>query len=159
MSRKVSKYLAVLAIILFLIGKFHGAIIHSHPRAIVTSASETAFIVAVLADLGAPKTPADISSMASWYLHEWSSWPPGAANNPWDSTLNAPGATDFNTFGNGYHVRNYPSATEGAAETAQTLLSGYPGIVAALRSGRGVCGGSFSGEFLAWSGNAYSSVC
>lgn len=123
----------------------------------VTSGSENAFIRATLADLGAPATQANITSLASWFPHEFPSWPPGAVNNPMASTMPAPGATVFNSVG----VRNYVSATQGAKATAATLANGhYPGIVAALRSGRGLCGNpSLAGEFLTWSGNGYSGVC
>lgn len=123
----------------------------------VTSGSESAFIRAVLADLGAPATQANISSLASWFPHEFPSWPPAAADNPMASTMPEPGATVFNSAG----VRNYVSATQGAQATAATLADGrYPGIVAALRSGRGLCGDpSLAGEFLTWSGGGYSAVC
>ncbi len=126
----------------------------------VTSGSEKAFIRATLADLAAPATTADITSLAAWYLHEYPSWPPGAANNPWNSTLTAPGSTNFNTFGDGLHVQDYPTATEGAQETAQNIVGGYPLITRALRSGSGLCGDpSLAAEFLTWSGNSYSGVC
>lgn len=126
----------------------------------VTSGSETAFIRAALADLGAPATQADMASMAAWERREYPSWPPGAQNNPWDSTLYEPGSWAFNTFG-GLHVWNYPTATEGAHATALTLEGGlYPLIVSALRSGAGLCGQpALAGEFRTWSGGGYSSAC
>jgi hypothetical protein len=129
--------------------------------AAVTSASETAFISAALTDIGAPDTPANSTSMAAWYLHEYPSWPPGAQNNPWDSTLPEPGSTPFNTLQGGFHVWNYPSPTVGAHATALTLEGGpYSLIVAALRSGAGLCrNGSLAGEFSTWSGGGYSGVC
>jgi hypothetical protein len=119
----------------------------------VTSGSTTAFIRAVLADLGAPATTADITSLADWFPHEGTA----AANNPMATTMDAPGATTFNYDG----VKNYPTAAEGAEATARTLDDGrYPGIAAALKSGRGLCGDtSLAGEFLTWSGNGYSGVC
>lgn len=121
---------------------------------------EDAFSRAVLADLGAPATPADIRSLAAWYRREWPAWPPGAAGNPLDTTLSAPGSWNFNTFGGGLHVQGYPTAAEGAQATARTLAAGYPLIVAALRSGRGLCGDpSLSAGFLTWSGGGYSGVC
>lgn len=123
----------------------------------VTSGSENAFIRAVLADMGAPATQADITSLASWFPHEFPSWPPMAANNPMASTMRAAGSTTYNSAG----VQNYPTAAEGAQATAGTLANGYyPLIAAALRSGRGLCGNpSLAGEFLTWSGNGYSGVC
>lgn len=130
----------------------------------VTGPGETAFFRAVLADLGAPATPANLASLAAWTTHEWPAWPPKAANNPLDTTLAAPGATAFNTFraANGavLHVWSYPTATEGATETARTIGAGnFPGITAALAAGRGVCGGQYGAEFGAWSGGGYSAVC
>jgi cell wall-associated NlpC family hydrolase len=123
----------------------------------VTSGSEGAFIRATLADLAAPASHADVTSLASWFPHEYPSWPPWAANNPMSSTLPAPGSTAYDSAG----VQNYPSATEGAQATAETLADGYyPLIVADLKSGSGLCGNpSLAGEFLTWSGNGYSGVC
>jgi len=130
----------------------------------VASASEAAFFRAVLTDMSAPKTSGNLASLESWYPHEWPSWPPGAQYNPLDSTLVTPGSWTFNSFpcGNGgtCHVENYPTRAEGAQATAQTLLNGYPGIVADLRSGKGFCGDtSLAAEFLTWSGDGYSGVC
>lgn len=127
----------------------------------VAGSSETAFIAAVLADLGAPDTAANQRSLASWFPHEYPSWPPWAANNPMSTTLPMPGARVYNTLAGGGHVWNYPNAAEGAQATALTLEDGYyPQIVAALRSGAGMCGNaSLAGELLTWSGNGYSEVC
>lgn len=130
----------------------------------VTGGSEAAFFRAALADLGAPATPANLASLEAWTTHEWPAWPPKATNNPLDTTLPAPGATAFNTFtaanGATLHVWSYPDATTGAAETARTIAGGnFPRIESALRDGRGVCGGGFAGEFSAWSGGGYRSVC
>jgi hypothetical protein len=113
-------------------------------------------IKGLLASLGAPATPANIQSLSHWYTHENVGWPPGCANNPWNSTQPAAGATNCNSVG----VKNYPSLSVGVHMNALTMMNGrYPGIVAALRSGRGVCGGGFAGEFSTWSGGGYSSVC
>jgi type II secretory pathway pseudopilin PulG len=118
----------------------------------VTSASRKAFIRAVLADLGAPKTAANISSLEAWFPHENTT----AVNNPMASTMLEPGSTTFNSAG----VQNYVSPSEGAHATAATLDDGYyPQIVKALRAGTGLCGDSFAGELLTWSGNGYSEVC
>jgi hypothetical protein len=125
--------------------------------AAVTSGSERAFIRATLADLGAPATSANIYSLAAWFPHEYPSWPPWAANNPMSSTLRMPGSTTYNSIG----VQNYPTASEGAHATALTLANGYyPLIVAALRSGRGLCGNpNLAAEFLVWSGGGYRGAC
>lgn len=53
-----------------------------------------------------------------------------AANNPEDTTLNEPGATDYNSSG----VKNYPTFTEGVDATVATLNeASYAGIRVALR--------------------------
>lgn len=134
------------------------AAIHAAP---VTSGSETAFIAATLADLGAPDNAANVRSLADWFPHEYPSWPPWADNNPMSSTMPMPGAWAYNTLTGGGHVWNYPNAAEGAEATAKTLADGwYPQILAALRAGNGLCGNSsLDGEFLTWSGNGYSGVC
>jgi len=124
----------------------------------VTSGSETAFIAAVLADLGAPDTGADQRSMAAWGARE-GCWGCVGINNQWDSTLAMPGSWWFNTFDGDLHVQDYPTAAEGAQATALTLEGGYPLIVAALRSGAGICGVGFASELGSWSGDGYSEVC
>ena len=131
------------------------AVIRAAP---VDSGSKTAFIAAVLADIGAPDSSADQQSMAAWGARE-GCWGCVGANNQWDSTLAMPGSTDFNTFDGDLHVRNYPTASEGAEATALTLEGGYSLIVAALRSGAGICGGGFASEFGRWSGGGYTEVC
>jgi hypothetical protein len=118
------------------------------------NASQTAWFTALLKSIGAPSTSANIQSLSDWYSHENSSWPPAASNNPFNSTLSAPGATTFNSVG----VRNYATPTQGISATASTL-NGYPGVIAALKSGSGLCGQGLASEFLKWSGGGYSSVC
>jgi hypothetical protein len=136
----------------------------SKPRAAgeapVSGPGETAFIKAVLTDLHAPTTAANVTSVEAWVRHE-TSWPPAAANNPLDSTLPEPGSTWFNTVQPGVHVQNYPDAAEGAAATAATIANGrYPHITAGLAGGTGLCGDtSAAAEFLTWSGDGYSAVC
>ena len=125
---------------------------------------EKAWIVAFLLSIGAPPTPANLDSMSSWIAHEssWTSSPPDGAlftHNPLNTTepgFGAPGA-GINSAG----VKVYPNAAEGIAATRAAMTNGdYPGILAALRSGRGLCGDpSIGGELLTWSGNGYSSVC
>lgn len=120
------------------------------------NASETAYFTALLKSIGAPVTKANLDSLDDWYTHENSSWPPAAAYNPLNTTQPMPGATIFNSDG----VRIYANATQGVSATATTLLNGYPGIVAALKAGNGLCGDTgLASEFLTWSGNGYSSPC
>jgi hypothetical protein len=135
--------------------------------AAVASGSEAAFINAVLIDLGAPLTAPNSLSLARWFPREYPSWPAWAKWNPMSSTLQMPGAWVYNTITGGRHVWNYPTASEGAEATALTLeghrdprILWYPRILAALRSGAGLCGNpSIAGELLTWSGGGYSEVC
>jgi hypothetical protein len=116
---------------------------------------ESAFFTAVLTAILAPPTSANLHSLTSWRTLE-TPWPPVAKNNPLNTTEDMPGATDYNSDG----VKNYPNATEGVTATARTLTGGYPLIVSALRSGKGLCGnGNLSSEFSTWSGGGYTSVC
>jgi hypothetical protein len=130
----------------------------------VNGTGEAAWVTAVLTDLDAPATGANVASVESWVQHE-TSWPPAAAGNPLDSTLPSPGSTSFNTIvlagGGVIHVQNYPDAAEGAAATAATIANGsYPHIVADLAGGAGLCGDTATAaDFLTWSGNGYSAVC
>lgn len=120
--------------------------------------SEKAFFTAVLEAIGAPASQANLDSMYSWALREEPTWPPPAAYNPLNTTQNMPGATVLP--GVSVPIKQYASAQQGVQATALTLQNGYPGIVAALKSGKGLCGQSqLAREFLTWSGNGYSSVC
>lgn len=126
----------------------------------VSGPGEAAFVKAVLADLHAPVTTANVASVEAWVRRE-TPWPPVAANNPLDSTLAEPGATAYNTLPGGGHVQNYPTAAVGAAATAATIANGlYPHVLADLQSGSGICGDTATAaEFLTWSGSGYSAVC
>lgn len=113
----------------------------------------------MLAAAGAPPTPANIRSLVAWRTHEspWNSSPPDGANythNPLNTTYSK-GSTGVV---NGVGVRIYPNWVVGIRATVATW-QGYPAILAALKSGKGVCGGGFGSEFMQWSGNGYSSVC
>jgi hypothetical protein len=121
-----------------------------------SSASESDFIKAVLANMGAPPSAANVNSLASWFKKEFPSWPPAAGYNPMATTQKMPGSTQYNSVG----VQNYSDAKTGALATSNTLVNGhYPGIVAALKSGNGLCGGGLASEFSTWSGGGYTSVC
>lgn len=116
---------------------------------------EIAWITAFLTSIGAPPTQANIKSMSAWISRE-TPWPPVAKNNPMNTTQKMPGSTNFNSVG----VQNYPTAAEGIAALRMTITNGrYSGIVSALRSGKGICGGGLGGEFSTWSGGGYSAVC
>lgn len=120
--------------------------------------SQTDAMTAILKDLGAPVTQANLNSLNAWYAHENDhSWPPGVQNNMFNTTLPMPGATNWP--GNNIGIKQYVSMTQGAQANALTIMQGYPGILAALKSGNGLCGTGLAGEFLTWSGQGYSSVC
>ena len=120
-----------------------------------SNASETFVIRAILARIGAPQTTQNINSMTAWIRHEQTGWPPAARFNPMNTTLNEPGATNFNSVG----VKNYTSWAQGIEANAATILGGYPCLVSRFRSGAGICGGGCAGDLLKWSGNGYSAVC
>jgi hypothetical protein len=143
----------------------HAAVTPAHPHhaqaaraaAAVAGTGESAFWAAVLADLGAPVTTGNVSSLTDWAARE-GPWGTVGQWNPLDTILPEPGSWAFNTFGGGLHVQSYPGASEGAQATAATI-GVYPGITAALRSGGGLCGDSLAAEFSRWSGGGYREVC
>lgn len=84
--------------------------------------------VQILRGIGAPVTPSNLTFLNAWTRAEGG----GAANNPFNTTQHAPGATSYNSVG----VRNYTSPQQGIAATTQTLLNGrYGNILSALREG------------------------
>lgn len=97
--------------------------VSSGPR--ITKTFETL----VLKYLKAPLTKANYDFLTAWSLREGN----GGANNPFNTTTPATGATDVpGTPG----VKNYISLAQGAYATAQTFSGGlYNDIIAALRSG------------------------
>jgi hypothetical protein len=112
-----------------------------------SSASETSFQQAMLSDLGAPVTAANLSSLHDWFLHEEPSFPPPNAWNP----LNIESGAGF---------AQYASLAAGAQATAQFIEdNGYNEIRMMLLSGNGLCGDSCASDFLRWSDDGYSSVC
>jgi hypothetical protein len=139
-------------------GKAHAKAAPAAVTAAVSGTGEPAFWAAVLADLGAPDTGANVASLTAWADRE-GPWGTVGQWNPLDTTLTEPGSWAFNTFSDGLHVQSYPSASEGAEATAATLADGYPLITAALRSGD-VCGNAgLADEFSRWSGGGYEGVC
>lgn len=82
----------------------------------------------ILHGVGAPVTAENVKALHAWLQAEGGS----AANNPFNTTQPAQGATSYNSVG----VRNYVSPQQGIAATVQTLLNGrYGNVVAALRHG------------------------
>ena len=127
----------------------------SSPAAIATGVSvaeggttETQFQTAMLHDLGAPVTSANLGSLHSWFLHEEPSFPPPNLWNPLNIENGAGGFVQ------------YSSSSAGAAASAAFIEdNGYNEIRMALLSGNGLCGSACASDFLRWSGNGYSSVC
>jgi hypothetical protein len=120
----------------------------------LTGANATAWADAILTTMGAPTTAANVSSMVNWFAHEGG----GGANNPMNTTLQTSGSTgSINAVG----VQSYSTVAAGVAATVQTLNGGnYPAIVAALKAGTGLSGGSgaVASELSTWSGGGYDSV-
>ena len=129
------------------------------PVSAPANSSQSAWAVAQLASIGALPTKANIESLISWANHEspWNASPPDGAeytHNPLNTTYSGGAVGSVNSVG----VKVYPDWPTGITATANTLLGGYPDIVARLRAGVGLCGWT-SGEFSTWSGGGYSSVC
>jgi len=119
------------------------------------SGSEKAYFSAMLKDIGAPATKANLETMYEWAKAEEPGFPPqtvgGYAWNP----LNI---KNFVTGG----FESYPSSSDGAHGTAAfMLMNNYGAIVDALRSGKGLIGNSdpnVASELSAWSGGGYHSI-
>lgn len=120
---------------------------------------ETSFIKSLLLGIGAPTTQANINSLRAWISHEgpWGSQG-GNGNNPLNTSLtNSPGY--IGKWAAAPVVSMFDSLSNGLTATVRTLQSGgYSDIVAALKTGKGLCGQSFSG-LSTWSGGGYSQVC
>lgn len=85
----------------------------------------------ILKGIGAPVTPQNLLFLNDWARAEGGS----AANNPFNTTQGAPGATAYNSNG-GNPVKNYTSPLEGLSATVQTLKNGrYGNILGALKQG------------------------
>jgi hypothetical protein len=118
------------------------------------SSSLSSWIKTLLTALGAPLTTANINSISSWVTIEQGSATTGGSNNPLNTTQPASGATSINSKG----VKAYKTAAEGIAATVATIQQ-YPQILAALKSGKGLCGSSLASSFSEWSGGGYTQVC
>lgn len=82
----------------------------------------------ILKGVGAPVTPQNLLFVNDWARAEGGS----AANNPFNTTQGAPGASSYNSVG----VRNYGSPQQGIQATVQTLQNGrYGPIIQALQQG------------------------
>lgn len=86
------------------------------------------FYMMLASEIRANATPEFYDVMTAWQSAEGGD----AAHNPFNTTRDAPGSTQYNSVG----VKNYPTMEEGVRATAQTLLNGYYNkIVDALRRG------------------------
>jgi hypothetical protein len=115
----------------------------------------TAWAEKILADLGAPQTPANINTLIDWMDMEGG----GGANNPLNTTIPSPGVTKIiNSAG----VESFDTPADGIAATVKTIKQPiFSGIYAALKSGKGFIGStdpSIRSELLSWSGNGYSTI-
>jgi len=119
------------------------------------SASEKSFFSAMLTDLGAPVTTANLNTMYAWAKQEEPGFPPqnvgGFAWNPLN--IKDPVTGNF---------QQWNSPTAGASGTAAFMLeNNYSAIVSALRSGQGLIGNTnpvVAQELSAWSDGGYSSI-
>jgi hypothetical protein len=85
------------------------------------------FGVRLLRMLGMPVTGANIKFLDAWQRAEG-----GSADNPFNTTWDLPGATNFNSVG----VKRYRSVADGLTATVNTLRNGlYDPILKALRNG------------------------
>ena len=85
------------------------------------------FATAVLAGLGIAPTFGNVAAVVAWEMAE-GGWP---HNNPLNTTLPEPGATDL--AGNSAHVKVYPSMAVGVTATVSVLAEQtYAAVVAAL---------------------------
>jgi hypothetical protein len=116
--------------------------------------SPTDFAKAVLKQLGAPETDANIKSLVKWEQREGGNWHNSAHFNPLCTTQKEQGATNMNSCG----VKAYTSWDQGVQATVSTLQNGqYGDIISGLKSGNGLSQGNHQG-LSKWSGGAYSSI-
>lgn len=112
-------------------------------------AQDISFEEQVLRDLGVKKpTAQEVAILQGWKPLEGTT----AGYNPWATTQNMPGATQFNSVG----VKNFPTMAAGAEATTRTLQNGYyPDIVKALQTGNLNYLNQGAQEFGTWSGGGY----
>jgi hypothetical protein len=124
-------------------------------------ANELAWSKAILTALGDPLTDANIVSLGYWMQNEAGSPPSGivGANNP--INVSQPGFSGWpiRYEGHGWSLYSYPSPQDGVAATVKYLTpTGYPLILAALKSGQGLSSQSLAGELSEYSGGGYSQI-
>lgn len=90
------------------------------------------FAEALLNALGYPETPQNVQALTAWQRAEGGNWQNTARYNPFNTTLDEPGATPINSVG----VKAYTSWQQGLTATLDTLSgSAYGGIRQALAAG------------------------
>lgn len=119
----------------------------------LTGSAATVWSVAILKSLNAPITTSNIGSLNAWYVKEGG----GGQNNPLNTTLSTSATTStINSDG----VKGYSTPAAGVSATSQTLNGGYPAIVAALKSGKGLGSdptGAIAADLRKWAPNAPTS--
>jgi hypothetical protein len=124
-------------------------------------ANELAWSEAILTALRDPLTDANIVSLGYWMQNEAGSPPSGivGANNPVNVSQHGFGGWPIKYEGNGWSLYSYPTPQDGIAATVKYLTpTGYPLILAALKSGRGLSSPSLAGELSEYSGGGYSHI-
>jgi hypothetical protein len=124
-------------------------------------ANELAWSKAILTALGDPLTDANIVSLGYWMQNEAGSPPSGivGANNPINVSQPGYGGWPIKYEGNGWSLYSYPTPNDGIAATVKYLTpTGYPLILAALKSGQGLSSSSLAGELSEYSGGGYSQI-
>jgi hypothetical protein len=124
-------------------------------------ANQLAWSEAILTALGDPRTPANIVSIGYWMQNEAGTPPHGivGANNPINVSQPGFGGWPIKSEGGGYNLYSYPSPQAGIqALVAYLTPTGYPQILAALKSGAGLSSPSLGGELSEYSGGGYSTI-
>lgn len=96
----------------------------------VNDVTDVNFYKKLLETIGAPVTPENLKFLYAWRQSEGR----GGKFNPFNTTLNMPGATNFNEVG----VKNFSSLDDGLIATVKTLTNGrYKCILDGLRKDLG----------------------
>jgi hypothetical protein len=124
-------------------------------------ANQLAWSEAILTALGDPQTAANIVSIGYWMQNEAGTPPHGivGANNPINVSQPGFGGWPIKSEGGGYNLYSYPSPQAGIqALVAYLTPTGYPQILAALKSGAGLSSPSLGGELSEYSGGGYTTI-
>lgn len=139
------------------------------PTALPDVNKGTNWETALLDLLGAPATPDNYQFLNAWATREHGSSYPASlyANNPFFTTAGGGGtvgplaAGTYPTIPNTPGVASYPNVATGDLATALHIRSEYPGILAAIRSGKPeqyASNPQFQQELSTWSGSGYSGL-